>query len=73
MTPREAVVELEQAIAAAIVRYEKACPSGICIGIFIDRQSDGFKVKPRLKTRPALVCDAPGQERQPQRSNQSAS
>ncbi len=72
MTPREAVVELEKAIAAAIVRYEKECPSGICIGIFIDRQPDGFKVKPRLKTR-ALVCDAPKQERQPQRSNQSAS
>jgi hypothetical protein len=52
MTPREAVIELEQAIGQAIVRYERAVPSGICIGIFIDRQPDGFKVKPRLKTRP---------------------
>jgi hypothetical protein len=51
MTPREAAIELEQAIAAAIVRYERAVPGGLCIGIFIDRVSDGFKVKPRLKTR----------------------
>lgn len=51
MTPREAVIELEQSVAQAIVRYEKAVPNGICIGIFIDRFVDGFKVKPRLKTR----------------------
>jgi hypothetical protein len=57
VTPREAVIELERAIAQAIVKYEIAVPSGICIGIFVDRQADGFKVKPRLKTRPALRGD----------------
>jgi hypothetical protein len=51
MTPREAAIELEHAIAQAIVSYERAVPGGICIGIFVDRDADGFKVKPRLKTR----------------------
>ncbi len=63
MTPREAVIELEQAVAQAIVRYERAVPGGICIGIFVDREPDGFKIKPRLKTRPQTAAASEGSSR----------
>lgn len=66
MTPREAVIELERAIAQAIVRYEQAVPGGICIGVFVDREPDGFKVKPRLKTR-QIPCQRADNASEPRR------
>ena len=51
MSPQQAAIELEYAIAQAIARYEREAPGGICIGVYVDRSPDGFKVKPRLKMK----------------------
>ena len=64
MTPQQAAIELEHAIAQAIVKYEKEVP-GICVGVYVDRFADGFKVKPRLKMKgPVPSQTTPNDQRQ---------